>query len=431
MQDGTEFSNRFIQSFVKLHSSKAILAEMNSLFEMILESIELDIDFQKKLDMKSTFAILSTTVKNSMLNNTVEFCKDIEIDSDIVEILSNFQNPRDIYQEILLLVYHIQKSQYKNLNPDREILSKIDSKLLKVVEDILDKEEFVVKTNLDFELVCDRLFKLTMLNEVIDFKLANDFIMFSNNLLRKIISRGDRALVKILETSESIEIVINPKVEIGRDIQEFLLQNQIENIYFEIREFERVKKLVIYIYKSEPIESTQIDRAISKEEKMLRESPSDNIVSAIEYLGYIKYYKDSVDDLEDIEKEWEFFLTLMESANLKSQDFNEFGEVISKYHLRLLENFEEFSTIIYAFESLSKKMIELEDINILNERDMRKIVLLLQTLKDDISIWRKSIFLDASVDNIHYLDSSFLSSCMQIESILNQTQIEDDDIEFF
>ena len=61
------------------------------------------------------------------------------------------------------------------------------------------------------------------------------------------------------------------------------------------------------------------------------------------------------------------------------------------------------------------------------------MALLLELLKDDVIKWRRIIFMEQSTDNVHYLDSSLLSSCMQIEAILKDEEIEeqDEDIEFF
>ena len=61
------------------------------------------------------------------------------------------------------------------------------------------------------------------------------------------------------------------------------------------------------------------------------------------------------------------------------------------------------------------------------------MVLLLTNMISDLSSWRKTIFIKQEANDIHYLDSSLLSSCLQIEMIFNENDIdeEDDGLELF
>ncbi|MCK4875328.1 MAG: response regulator, partial [Sulfurimonas sp.] len=71
------------------------------------------------------------------------------------------------------------------------------------------------------------------------------------------------------------------------------------------------------------------------------------------------------------------------------------------------------------------------DITQVDEKDHKKFSMLFLHLIDDISQWRKNIFILKEANDIHYLDSSLLSSCLQIQSIFEKKEaIQDDEDDF-
>jgi hypothetical protein len=62
--------------------------------------------------------------------------------------------------------------------------------------------------------------------------------------------------------------------------------------------------------------------------------------------------------------------------------------------------------------------------------------MLVEHLGSDLTSWREHIFALQDTADIHYLDSSFFSSCMQIEQIIGNKEVaanddDDDGMEFF
>ncbi len=66
----------------------------------------------------------------------------------------------------------------------------------------------------------------------------------------------------------------------------------------------------------------------------------------------------------------------------------------------------------------------------LNEKDVKKFTTLTINLLNDLSQWRENIFIKQEANDIHYLDSSLLSSCLQIEAIFEKEKIEEDEDDF-
>ncbi|NWF67247.1 MAG: hypothetical protein HXX81_07255 [Campylobacterales bacterium] len=51
----------------------------------------------------------------------------------------------------------------------------------------------------------------------------------------------------------------------------------------------------------------------------------------------------------------------------------------------------------------------------------------IKNIKFDLESWRESIFVTQNANNIHYLDSSLFSSCLQLELNLNEQHSSMDD----
>ncbi|OZA02281.1 MAG: hypothetical protein B7X89_09625 [Sulfuricurvum sp. 17-40-25] len=94
----------------------------------------------------------------------------------------------------------------------------------------------------------------------------------------------------------------------------------------------------------------------------------------------------------------------------------------------------EFSGLSYAIISLSTLIKSSTGILMTDEVKRTKVLEFLGYFKNDLSAWMEHVFELQDTKDIHYLDGSFFSSCMQIESIITGTEVdlgEEGEIEFF
>lgn len=103
-----------------------------------------------------------------------------------------------------------------------------------------------------------------------------------------------------------------------------------------------------------------------------------------------------------------------------------------------LNSYKEVLDLLSAFDHLAFAIKSLIDfLRSLKERpaEKDKIQILctsLLNLLHDLTAWREQVFIKQDALNIHYLDASLLSSCMQIEAIFEEKVIDEgDDLEFF
>lgn len=106
-----------------------------------------------------------------------------------------------------------------------------------------------------------------------------------------------------------------------------------------------------------------------------------------------------------------------------SNNLDEYAEVI--------QSLLEFNHLTFAITTLAKfiKGVEITPIEI---QKRSKLLLILKSILDDLTHWRNSIFVVSDTNDIHYLDSSLLSSCLQAQMIFEEAVVDDDDgMEFF
>ena len=96
-----------------------------------------------------------------------------------------------------------------------------------------------------------------------------------------------------------------------------------------------------------------------------------------------------------------------------------------------MEALFEFKDLGYALRSVSRFLLEMDMHE--NTYDVGKLSVFLSSMADDLAAWYYTVFVQQSTLDIHYLDSSLLSSCLQMEATFKGS-FEDtlgDDLELF
>lgn len=165
-------------------------------------------------------------------------------------------------------------------------------------------------------------------------------------------------------------------------------------------------------------DSRKID---SEEHRLLRKSYTEK-TTALEYKENIdEYVLEQIAELEDLEKEFEYYLYTIEDGFFENSAVGAFFKKYSST-MSLLFDFEILSQ---SLNNISNLFYEV-DFTSLEETTYKKLKVLILGLFDDIKSWRNSIFVDKMTKDIHYLDSSLFSSCLQLEVLLHQKEVIDD-----
>jgi CheY-like chemotaxis protein len=193
-----------------------------------------------------------------------------------------------------------------------------------------------------------------------------------------------------------------------------------------------IDKPIIVVREPEVIKEVRVIETNEKE--MLRQSFVHK-TAAIDYVQDIGGdVLDEIRDLESLDEEWTHKLHILE-AEPTVENICLFSDGVLGVYVRAINNLFEFTALAYAISSLGSFLKENADAIINEPAKLKILVMLLEHLGSDLTSWREHIFGLQDTADIHYLDSSFFSSCMQIEGIIGNKEVstddDDDGMEFF
>jgi two-component system chemotaxis response regulator CheY len=134
-----------------------------------------------------------------------------------------------------------------------------------------------------------------------------------------------------------------------------------------------------------------------------------------------------IEDLSDLEDRIDQALISFEN-NPNTDTTELLSEEIMEY-VDVIEMLVHFQHLAYALKTLANAIKNIKQEQ-MQEKEVKKFTTLSLHLLHDLSLWRENIFIKQEANDIHYLDSSLLSSCLQIEAIFEKEKIEEDEDDF-
>jgi len=157
-----------------------------------------------------------------------------------------------------------------------------------------------------------------------------------------------------------------------------------------------------------------------------------NKTTAAEYVEHTAIsLMDKIEELENIEEKLEAATISFESKKDK-ESLDSITTHLDLY-IEVIDQLMEFEHLAYALQTFNDFLKTL-DVETIEESAHKKFSLLFVHLIDDLSQWRKNIFVLKEANDVHYLDSSLLSSCLQLQALFEKKEVEqedEDDFELF
>ncbi|MFA5455184.1 MAG: response regulator [Sulfurimonas sp.] len=177
----------------------------------------------------------------------------------------------------------------------------------------------------------------------------------------------------------------------------------------------------------------EVHTIASEEKKLLRQSFTQK-TSAVDYVSDIGGdILDEILDLASFDEEWREKLSTFEEEPT-DENLVDFADRVLGAYSHTINSLFEFTALGYALSSLGVFLKDRADIVVQDPAKTKTLIMLLENLGYDLVSWRRHIFELQDTQDIHYLDSSFFSSCMQIEGIMGNKELDVDDendMEFF
>ncbi|QIR75616.1 response regulator [Sulfurospirillum diekertiae] len=171
---------------------------------------------------------------------------------------------------------------------------------------------------------------------------------------------------------------------------------------------------------------------VSAEAKKILAKTHDNALCATEYIENTAIsFMGKIDGLESINDETDKAILDFERSPSKRtaliicDNFQEYADV--------LEELVDFAHLGFAIQTLINFLTTLTE-DQFEDTKVKKLSSMLLNLLHDLASWRENVFITQVARDVHYLDASLLSSCIQVEAIFEDKSADvsgDDEIEFF
>ena len=153
-------------------------------------------------------------------------------------------------------------------------------------------------------------------------------------------------------------------------------------------------------------------------------------ISAAEYVEELNQdILEELDELKEVEGEISYILDSIEDGDFEATAIKLGARFLS--YSRSVARLLEFHDLAIAVKNLGVFLSNLKDEDY---GKWSRILMYAQNIKMDLANWRNKIFVEKKALDIHYLDSSLMSSCIQIQLFATgQESLMDDenDLELF
>lgn len=256
----------------------------------------------------------------------------------------------------------------------------------------------------------------------------------------------------IIDLSDCVRLVYGFGLWLLKNDQSFtiVMEESGEKVYIMLLHQGAIKSVIIknlllkhfahakYILTKEML-SFQLDIEVKKavievsdEAKKILSKTHDNALCASEYIENSAIsFLGKIDGLEAINDETDRAILDFEqrpskrTAMVICENFQEYSNV--------LEALVDFQHLGFAVQTLINFLTTLTEDQFEADK-VKKLSSMLLNLLHDLGSWRENVFITQVARDIHYLDASLLSSCIQVEAIFEDKSSDvggDDDIEFF
>ncbi|MFT5661889.1 MAG: CheY-like chemotaxis protein [Sulfurimonas sp.] len=314
-----------------------------------------------------------------------------------------------------LQIVEVRKFELSNLEAVNEFSQEIYSRSLKFnISSIQSLSQFW-----DYYLndsSCD----IENLEECIRMIYAYGQVSLKKNINFSIISE---------ENEENLYLTLTPLNIIDELVIQHTLLHHYANAIFILNN----SKLSFRLSKRKKIIKEEVEKLdITDTQKDILSKTHFNKTTAQQYIDNTAISLiDKIEELENIEDMIQV-ATISFESEATQEYLNQMTQGLDTY-IEVIDQLMEFEHFAFGLNTLNEylKTLDLEQVD---AKDHKKFSMLFVLLIDDMSQWRNNIFIKQEANDVHYLDSSLLSSCLQLQSIFEKKEVvqdDEDDFELF
>lgn len=427
----------FISAMVPFTEAQQSAERMTSIGRILAR--EMEIDNNIKGYFLYALRYLACIIEDGNYQRYDTLAKNFQMPEEFIRMLDELQNPISPEGKILKAIYESEQQRLIKKQLDQSDLEACDDALCKRIVSCHIHNTYPVFSGIDANTVWQVYYEQVNAIDNVRMKRTDMFMQLIDGVIKHQLIFGQGGVSHFLMEEEKALFIFQPNVLAYENIEAILehLYSHEHDIYVYLGTFE--DKAAIYIeldfvktHKEEPhwepeplVEAEQQEEIPIAEERVVK--------SAVEFMAETDVDMEDVENLKNLENDiMDVIVTAQYAKNPKKNIF-----LIANY-------FKSYgTTIVYLseFQDISSAMLELgnafdtADYSKLEAQTIEFLPELFTKLISDLKLWRESIFIRQSAEDIHALDASIVADCKQSISFFTpQDQIsgeEQEELIFF
>lgn len=388
----TSYTAQFVRALINYTQSSYSSNRILNIGHQICRALEVDIDLEK--DILQASRLLASAANDGNSDRVIRFYEEMGFAKVVLAILKN--SPKESLPSAIAWALFANECQKLGTN-----CKKIDFGALKGVytqtKELYESTVVVVENPSDLTYAKDEFFNS------FSSDLANDKKEYYYKAVGKILTHMLTYHDGSVMFRENSQIIIKPK---DRQVSSKCIE-RINCFDEELSSRTHIKPLAR-------------GGAIAFELGAIEHKPSAPLpqkaatISAIEFLKTAPIDANELEELRLLEEDIFELLEELSYSHNTADLFQEINALLASYgsHLITINEFSQIARAIIEFSLFVRSLERVEDENI------KRASVIVSALVEDLRSWRKSIFVERSATDIHFLDDTIIANCNQCVSSL-------------
>lgn len=424
------YTHRFVKSFLLFADSKQYEQRMRIHLTYILSHYTLSNEIIS--DIKFASAILSTTFTTQNYQSVLDFYTNMRFARPILKLLKSVNAPSSVEEEILSAVFFLEMhlNSPENAAIPFPVFSGIRPEIVQYLYETYMEKRYLLQSYKDIIPLWEKIGNLLLKTTIFGDREISLYLEKVQECLLLVLVESQTAYLQILDDTETFTISVTPFGSQTDSVRQWIEHHSgsVEYMAFDVHE--KGGYSLTLIQKTVAVSEREIG-SDSLETALLNDPHSVNRYSAKEYicdLGGILNIEDELHLMDEILIE--IFNLLDDKNDLRREATRKnLIKSIREYRSVLQNNFYEFQAIALTLLKLENLLGELQEHQAIDISKLRRLLL---SVFDDLAAWKSTVFEIQAVNDINYLDSSILSSSVQIDALFFPPEESDEsDCEFF
>jgi len=433
--------NRFAEGFFEYHDLKRDI-EVQIKYLLSFLSYKYKIDENNISDIHLLLSSLLVAFKRDKILKISKILHKIIRSESIDMLYKTYTHPQSFEQNIIAILLMIFQDEDTQKHVEQINMKNIEKNLIDEVQNIYDTKATVIISHKDVNYFWEQL-EIDLIKKCENkdnINILDNHIVMACKFLTHILSSLDYMEVYTVMnfSDKQIQVHITLFGATNNVFKEYIESNFLSIDEFTV-EMKENNKIILTLKslnsKNKKVTKTATNKTII--DKSIINSmhyKDEHKISAEDFLKEFEIDQYLLDDLNDLEAEIRNKLYTQDT--LSKEILLTVSTALDGY-VRVLNETIEFKDIAYSLQSLSLVFQELS-LETLDDTKNSTLRFYIQGLIDDLSNWKRYIFIEPNAPDIHYLDASLLENCVTIEKFISSDTEEesleegdDDDLEFF